>query len=208
MIPLAHADDSASSALTELKEWVPLEQNMKSYLAKVKEILEEASAETFLKSQLEMDYQALYRNLILATAWQESCWRQFVKSKGKIRYLVSTNQTSVGLMQINERVWRGFYRIESLRWNIRYNVRAGCEILDLYLRDYAVKRSQLKRTLDRDTLAQVTYSMYNSGPDEYSEFLKRSEKNALNRLDKLFWEKYLSSKGDQFDGLYRCLTGE
>ena len=181
---------------------------MNAYLAKVKEILEQAAGETFLKSQLGKDYQALYRNLILATAWQESCWRQFVKSKGKIRYLVSYNQTSVGLMQINERVWRGFYRIESLRWNIRYNIRAGCEILDLYLRDYAIKRSQSKGTLDRDTLVKVTYVMYNAGPDEYFEFLKRSEKNALNRLDRLFWEKYLSSKGDQFGGLLNCLTGE
>lgn len=208
LVPLAQAEDSASGPLTELKEWVPPEQNMKGYLAKVKEILEQSAGETFLKSQLETNYQALYRNLVLATAWQESCWRQFVKSKGKIRYLVSYNQTSVGLMQINERVWRGFYRIESLRWNIRYNIRAGCEILDLYLRDYGVKRSQSKGTLDRDTLVQVTYGMYNSGPGEYFEFLKRSEKNALNRRDRLFWEKYLSSKGDQFDGLLHCLTGE
>jgi len=112
------------------------------------------------------------------------------------------------LMQVNERVWRGFYRIESLRWNIRYNIRAGCEILDLYLRDYALKRSQSKGTLDRDTLVQVTYSMYNAGPDEYFEFLKRSKRNTLNRLDRLFWEKYLSSKGDEFDGLLHCLTGD
>jgi hypothetical protein len=208
LIPLAHADDSASGPLTELKEWVPPEQNMNAYLAKVKKILEQAAGETFLKSQLETDYHGLYRNLILATAWQESCWRQFVKSKGKLRYLVSHNQTSVGLMQVNERVWRGFYRIESLRWNIRYNIRAGCEILDLYLRDYAIKRLQSKGTLDRDTLVRVTYVMYNAGPGEYFGFLKRSEKKALNRLDRLFWQKYLSSKGDQFGGLLHCLTGE
>jgi hypothetical protein len=208
LIPLVHADDSASGALTELKEWVPPEKNMKAYLAKVKEILEQAAGETFLKSQLESDYQALYRNLILATAWHESCWRQFVKSKGKIRYLVSYNHTSVGLMQINQRVWRGFYRIESIRWNIRYNIRAGCEILDLYLRDYAIKRSQSKGTLDRDALVQVTYGMYNAGPDEYFEFFKRSKKNGLNRRDRLFWQKYLSSQRDQFDGLLHCLTGE
>jgi len=207
-IPLAHADDSASGPRTEVKKWVPPKQNMNAYLAKVKGLLEQTAGEIFLKSQLGKEYQALYRNLILATAWQESCWRQFVKSKGKIRYLVSFNQTSVGLMQINERVWRGFYRIESLRWNIRYNIRAGCEILDLYLRDYAIKRSQSKGTLDSDTLVKVTYVMYNAGPDEYFEFLKRSKKNAFNRLDRLFWQKYLSSKGNQFGGLLNCLTGE
>ena len=208
LIPLAHAEGSASSPLAELKEWIPPDQNVKAYVAKVKEILEQAAGETFLKSQLEKDYQALCRNLILATAWQESCWRQFVKAKGKIRYLISHNRTSVGLMQINERIWRGFYRVESLRWNIRYNIRAGCEILHLYLRDYALKRLQSKGTLDRNTLVQVTYGMYNAGPDEYFEFVKRSKKNAPNRRDRLFWEKYLSSKGDQFDGLSQCLTGE
>ena len=209
LIPPVQADDSASGALRELKEWVPPERkNMKAYLAKVKEILEQAAGETFQKSQLDSDYRALYRNLILATGWHESCWRQFVKSKGKIRYLVSYNHTSVGLMQINQRVWRGFYRIESIRWNIRYNIRAGCEILDLYLRDYAIKRSQSKGTLDRKSLVQVTYGMYNAGPDEYFEFFKRSKKNALNRRDRIFWQKYLSSQRDQFDGLLHCLTGE
>ena len=207
-IPLVLADDSASGPLSEVKKWVPPKQNMNVYLAKVKELLEQAAGETFLKSQLGKEYQALYRNLTLATAWQESCWRQFVKMKGKIRYLVSDNQTSVGLMQINERVWRGFYRIESLRWNIRYNIRAGCEILDLYLRDYAIKRSQSKRTLDTDTLVKVTYVMYNAGPGEYFDFLKRSKKNAPNRLDRLFWQKYSSSRGNQFGELLHCLTGE
>jgi len=66
--PSCHADDSASGPLTELKEWVPPEQNVNAYLAKVKEILEQAAGEAFLKSQLETNYQALYRNLILATA--------------------------------------------------------------------------------------------------------------------------------------------
>jgi hypothetical protein len=207
-IPLVLADDSASGPLSEVKKWVPPKLNMNVYLAKVKELLEQAAGETFLKSHLGKEYQALYRNLTLATAWQESCWRQFVKKKGKVRYLVSDNQTSVGLMQINERVWRGFYRIESLRWNIRYNIRAGCEILDLYLRDYAIKRSQSKRTLDTDTLVKVTYVMYNAGPGEYFEFLKRSKKEAPNRLDRLFWQKYSSSRGNQFGELLHCLTGE
>ncbi len=207
LIPLAHADDSASGVLTELKKWIPPGKNAKAYLDKVREILEDAAGETFLRSQLDTDHQALYRNLILATAWQESCWRQFVKSKGKILYLVSYNRTSVGLMQINQLVWRGFYRIESLRWNIRYNIRAGCEILDLYLRDYALKRSQSKGTLDKDTLVQVTYAMYNAGPGEYFDFFKRSKKNTLRR-DTLFWQKYESSRKDQFDGLSHCLTGE
>ncbi|MCK7502733.1 MAG: hypothetical protein MZV70_00625 [Desulfobacterales bacterium] len=56
-----------------------------------------------------------------ATAWlgAESCWRQFLGTENEVRPIVSYNQTSVGLMQINERVWRGIYRPDNLRWNTR-----------------------------------------------------------------------------------------
>jgi hypothetical protein len=207
LVPLAYADNPGSDALAELRKWLPPQQNVEDYVSRVKEILEQAADEIFLKNQLEKDYQPLYRNLVLATAWHESCWRQFINRGGKLRYLLSYNQTSVGLMQINERVWRGFYRIQSLRWNLRYNVRAGCEILDLYLREYAARRLRGGGSLDRDILVQVTYGMYNAGPDEYFEVLKRRESDALGRRDKSFWEKYLSSKRDQFDGVLQCLTG-
>ena len=54
--------------------------------------------------------------------------------------LRSNNGSSVGLMQINERVWRGIYDLNRLRWDIHYNTRAGCEILATYFSRYAVKR--------------------------------------------------------------------
>ena len=75
----------------------------------------------------------MFPKVVLATAWQESCMRQFLIKKKKIVYLRSSNGSSVGVMQINERVWREIYDIDRLRWNIRYNARAGCEILDLYV---------------------------------------------------------------------------
>ncbi|RPJ00287.1 MAG: lytic transglycosylase domain-containing protein, partial [Deltaproteobacteria bacterium] len=208
LVSTAHAEESASVSLTDVKEWIPPARDFGPYLDRVKEVLEQAAMEAFSKSQLEASYQALHRNLILATAWQESCWRQFVRSQGKARYLVSYNQTSVGLMQINERVWRGLYRLESLRWNIRYNVRAGCEILNLYLKDYAMKKTESKIPLGPDTLVRVTYAMYNAGPREYHAFLKRNEKNVLYARDRLFWQKYSLSKEGQFDGLSVCLGGE
>ncbi len=208
LIPVAHAEEAASPRLTGVKEWIPPEKEFGPYIGKIQELLEQAILQAFSRSQLETAYQTLYRNLILATAWQESCWRQFVKSQGKVRYLVSYNQTSVGLMQINERVWRGFYRLEHLRWDIRYNVRAGCEILNIYIRDHAMKRRESRSPLDPDTLVRVTYAMYNAGPKEYDEFLKRSGKNVLYHRDKLFWQKYIMSQEGRFDGLSVCLGGE
>ena len=55
-------------------------------------------------------------------------WRlpqQFVVKKKKIAYLRSYNGSSIGVMQINERVWRGMYDLHRLRWNIWYNAWAG-----------------------------------------------------------------------------------
>jgi hypothetical protein len=44
----------------------------------------------------------------LATAWQESCWRQFIKKSGRLEPLIS-RAGAVGIMQVNPNVWRGFY---------------------------------------------------------------------------------------------------
>lgn len=130
-----------------------------------------------------------------------------VKKRGKVTYLLSYNRTSVGLMQINERVWRGLYQRESLRWNIRYNARAGAEILDLYMRDYAISRIQAQGVTDDALLARAVYSMYNAGPDELQKFMKRYRNNAPDHLDRLFKEKYELTQNAKFDQIAVCLIG-
>jgi hypothetical protein len=129
-------------------------------------------------------------------------------SGGKLRYLTSSNRTSVGLMQINFRVWRGIYRPENLRWNIQYNARAGAEILKLYLRRYSLKRFGPKNLLDEDLLAQAVYAMYNGGPDQFDLFLKRVQQDRLQKSDRLFMEKYEWVEKSQWDKLGVCLTGK
>ena len=32
-------------------------------------------------------------------------------------------------MQVNKHVWRGFYDLDRLKWDVLYNAGAGCEIL-------------------------------------------------------------------------------
>ena len=154
------------------------------------------------------DYNSFFHILVLATAWQESCLRQFHVRAGKIRYLVSYNGSSVGLMQINERVWRGIYRVESLRWNISYNVNAGCEILNLYLRNFALKEIKPANPTDLHTIAQVTYAMYNGGPGQLKHFFKRSNTHSFYRSDRLFREKYTAVKEAKFDQLGLCFSGK
>jgi hypothetical protein len=92
-------------------------------------------------------------------------------------------------MQINERVWRGVYDRNRLRWDIRYNALAGCEITDLYLRTYALKHPDWKKDADLELLSRVVYSMYNGGPGQYKKFLARERAGKHYRSDLLFSEK-------------------
>ena len=113
-------------------------------------------------------------------------------------------------MQINERVWRGMYDANHLRWDINYNARAGCEIIDLYFRRYALrkmKEMKLEKTLDDDTIARLMYAMYNGGPGQFHKFLKRKKKGNYYLSDKLFYEKYSWVKNNQWENISKCLIG-
>jgi hypothetical protein len=202
--------DRAPATPPEIREWIPpqTKENLPQYLDKVRQILESATEERLSKNPNDSKFQSLYRSLVHATAWQESCWRQFVKRRGKVTYLLSYNRTSVGLMQINERVWRGLYRRESLRWNIRYNARAGIEILDLYLKDYAITQMEGRGFTDEAVLARAVYAMYNAGPDELGRFLKRYQSNTPHQIDRLFKEKYEMTQNGEFDKIALCLIGD
>ena len=202
---VAFATEGKADYLSEIAQWLFTGKNLPVYINQVKQVLEQAAEETWAKNTREESYKDFYSNLVLATAWQESCWRQFVKAKGKVRYLLSYNQSSIGLMQVNERVWRGFYRPESLRWNIHYNARAGSEILDYYLRKYALKKMGDQNPVDFDLLARLVYAMYNGGPGEFNKFLKRKAANSFYKSDMLFWEKYSCVKSGQFEELSQCL---
>ena len=184
--------------LQEILPWVMPKGDISPYLEKIKLALTNVANEIVLKKKLDAKYHPFFRQMSLATAWQESVWQQFIGSGNKIKCLVSYNQSSVGLMQINERVWRGIYRPESLRWNVVYNIQAGCEILEEYLRRYALKKPEAK-TMDSDTLAQTLYAMYNGGPGQFKKFLLRKKENKLYKSDTLFWQKYSWVKSNQLD---------
>ena len=110
-------------------------------------------------------------------------------------------------MQIHVRVWRGIYKPKSLRWNIRYNAKAGVEILELYLRRFALNRSASSRRLDEELLSRAVYAMYTSGPDAFHPFLKRAESGKSTLSDRLFREKLAWVKQREFDQLSLCLFG-
>ena len=196
--------------LEAVKQWIVPKQDPIPYIEKVTTLLRNISSDTLKKSTLAERYHDLYRRIVLSTTWQESCFRQFKVRKGKVTYLRSYNNTSVGLMQINERVWRGVYDANHLRWDISYNAKAGCEIMDLYFCRYALKRMntmKLDTALDDDTLARLMYAMYNGGPGEFHKFLKRHKNGKYYPSDTLFFEKYSWVKNKQWENINKCLIG-
>jgi hypothetical protein len=178
--PAAHA---------QLNGWVPSKKDLGKYLSLVRSLLRSLCEETLAQSNLEEKYHGVYRNLVLATAWQESCWRQFIR-KGDMVLPLKSGAGSVGLMQINQRVWRGIYDQKGLLGDISYNGRAGCEILLHYLRDFAIARGEHLQTGGMDNVCRATYAVYNGGPAHLSRYRQPGTKESLKNIDRLWWQKY------------------
>lgn len=181
----AWADDLAG----RLNRWVPTRADLDQYLPLARELLNRTAEDALQQKPLEEQFQPLYRRLVLATAWKESCWRQFVRVNGRVRPMLSA-AGAVGIMQVLPRVWRGFYEVNGLQQDIAYNARAGAEILMHYLRDYAIKRGEHTATGSLDNLARATYAVYNGGPGHLRRYRQASTKRSLRDIDAAFWEKY------------------
>ncbi len=136
---------------------------------------------------LETDNGRLYINLVLSTAWQESCWRQFVMVGDRIRLLESATG-DIGLMQVNKHVWRGFYDIDRLKWDVLYNVGAGCEILAQMMQFAAMSQAKYDPVPISSHLARSTYAGYNGGPGACNRW-RRREPPALKQIDEGFLRK-------------------
>nr|MBS0020994.1 SPOR domain-containing protein [Gammaproteobacteria bacterium] len=190
IIPLAGAADSLTvQQATRLDGWVPTKAEIGAYLPLVHTLLDQAALDILHSSKLQERYRSLYRKLVLATAWQESCWRQFVRKNGRVQALRS-GAGSVGIMQINVRVWRGFYDPQGLEADIAYNAAAGAEILAHYLLDYAIKKGEHTKTGRLEDLARATYAVYNGGPRHLRRYRQSKTSATLQDIDTAFWSKY------------------
>ena len=192
-----------SPAATEILQWRVPKKGIEAYLEKVRAVLEKAALKTQLAKHIPAEHQEMFATLIPAMAWQESCYRQFVQKGNKLTYLLSYNNTSVGVMQVNERIWRGIYDQNRLRWDIHYNAMAGAEIAALYLQKYALQGKGQK--LHGDLLARVVYSMYNGGPGQLAKFLERERKDDHYKSDALFREKLAWVRKGDWQNISRCL---
>jgi len=125
--------------------------------------------------------------MVPVTALIESCWRQYVVRGGKVSYLRS-GSGSVGIMQINQIVWRGFYDVERLRWDTAYNARAGAQILMKYLKDYAIPYAE--KSGNPDHIPRAAYAVYNAGPRAVGRFSKNPPHPREARVDGKLWTLY------------------
>ncbi|HWI39449.1 MAG TPA: lytic transglycosylase domain-containing protein [Burkholderiales bacterium] len=176
----AYAGHSAAHALDR---WVPSRDELGEYSQRIGELLQK--------------YDTSYRKLVPTTALIESCWRQYVVRGGKVTYLRSASH-SVGIMQVNQKVWRGFYDVERLRWDTAYNVRAGAQILARYVKDYAIPYAE--KAGDPNVVPRAAYAVYNAGPRAVGRFAKAHPHPREQRVDEKLWSLYQGiAAGGQVD---------
>jgi len=180
----AHA---AETDMDRLNEWVPEIQEISEYLLEVRKLLVATSDRVLAKSSLASEHRQLYRRIVFATGWQESCWRQFIKKGQKLTPLASSTG-DVGLMQVNRIVWRNLYDIKGLNGDMSYNGNAGAEILHNYLTRYAIRKNEDKQP--GGNLARATYSAYNAGPGGLARYRGVRQSPTWKKVDEAFWTKF------------------
>ena len=191
--------------VVKLNLWVADYKNAKGYLPLVEDLLDQTVEVTMEKGKVPAKHARLFHDLVLATAWKESCWRQFVRKKGKVKTIRSVTG-ALGMMQVDPNAWRGFYDIADLAENIGYNARAGADILAHYLTHYAIRKREDKYGI-ADALARATYAVYNGGPSHRRRYRLKKTKKSLRAIDKSFYEKYLSINSGESQAVMSCYLG-
>lgn len=177
---VAPARASTEAEQRALDRWVPRREELDAFESRIAAVLQKVGAAELQRSSLAAPYDRIYRDMVPATALIESCWRQYVVRSGKVTYLRS-GAGSVGLMQVNQVVWRGFYDRERLRWDTAYNARAGAQILLRYFKDYAIPFAE--KNGDANHVARAAYAVYNAGPRAVGRFLKSPPHPREARVD-------------------------
>jgi hypothetical protein len=142
----------------------------------------------------------VYRDLVPTVAWQESCWRQFVERNGSVTFLLSATG-DVGMMQVNRRVWRGFFDLRKLEWDAVYNAAAGAEIIVQLLGRFGGKEGATVL----ENAARATYSAYNGGPASYARYRSPRARPLERAIDADFFDKYRRVASGRAGDLVLCM---
>jgi len=198
---VARAYAQGEGAGVPLDRWVPTRDQLPAYETRIAGLLKKTSVGELQRAALPAPYDKIYRNLLPTTALIESCWHQYVARSGKVSYLRSA-VGSVGIMQINQYVWRGFYSVERLRWDTTYNMRAGAQILSRYVKDYAMPYAE--RHGDPSLAARAAYAVYNAGPRGVDRFARARRHPREERVDARLWMLYQGIAGGGDVDLASC----
>lgn len=185
LIPAAHAAGAPTVAYR-----VPSAGQLQRYLEQIAALLKFQARGLLEREHRVPDRLAgTFEPLVQATAWKESCWRQYTGSAKRPQVLKSS-VGALGIMQINGRVWRGLYALDRLADDIGYNITAGTEILEHYLVDYALRRGEHRQPGGDDNLVRATYAAYNGGPGHLSRYRRTDTPDRLRAIDAVFWDHY------------------
>ncbi len=186
-----------------MRGWAPRRHELNEYLPLVQRLLRGAADDALAPKQLGAGLRRTYLDLQLATAWQESCWRHYVRVKGQV-IAIRSKAGAVGLMQVNSRVWRGFYDPRFLLQNPTYNARAGSEILLRYYVDLAYAKKEHERDGGWDNLVRAAYAAYNGGPGHLARYRRAKTAKSLRAIDAGFFRKYQAVRAGRELEVIRC----
>jgi len=194
IVPAANAntppsETTSEDVLLDLNRVAPNRENLEVYLTQVQGLLNSVTYGTLMTKPLDSSYRKLFHHLVLTTAWQETCWRQFQTRNGETTTMTSS-AGALGMMQIMPLVWKGFYDSTALANDIEYNAAAGTEILHRYLVRYAIRKGEDQHAGGLENLARASYAAYNGGPKHLSRYRKSSTSDSLKKIDESFWQKY------------------
>lgn len=199
LIPGAHASGAPAIAYR-----VPTPGQLQTYLEQIAALLDFQSRHRLDNgSRIPARLRERFGPLVQATAWKESCWRQYVGSPKQPQVLKSPIG-ALGIMQINGRVWRGLYDLDLLADDIGYNIAAGSEILEHYLVDYAIRRGEHRQPGGDDNLVRATYAAYNGGPGQLGRYRRTDTPARLQAIDNLFWDHYQRLRDDGWPEVSSC----
>lgn len=206
LIGSAHATQIRPELAQQLNGWVPRQREIDDYLLTVEELLDAVAKAERGRGKVPPARFDLYGALLRATAWQESCWRQYIERDGAVETIRSA-AGSIGLMQVNVHVWRGIYDLNALHGDVVYNARAGSEILVHYLVDYALRRLDPGLLGNPENIARAAYAVYNGGPRHLNRVQQPGTSPALKKIDNAFRQKYRAMQTEGPLAVKRCLGG-
>lgn len=188
------ADDDLPPPGTILERWVATPADVDHYRSVHSRLLDAVARRE--REGVPADLRGLFRHLVRAVAWQESCWRQFVERNGRVTP-VESSTGDVGIMQVNRRVWRGIFDLRKLEWDVVYNAGAGAQVLAQLLSRYGRREAGIRG----GDPARATYAAYNGGPTAYRRYRTGQRATRYTRkVDAAFWKKFqVTAAGRELD---------